>query len=370
MQGIAIRFAQALGFHRECVNQHLPPRDCLLRRRVWRTLYILDRFQSAALGRPSAIKDGDWDDREPGANAEEDRLQVEMAGIAHILGDICQEVYLQRAISCHAASALARRLQQWSDNLPLSLNIHALLEDKARPYYSRHALLRLHLAHLNAVILLTRPFFFYVVATAVTSEGASIVSPKESSKGTVARLARACVLSACRSVEIVQTLFVDNIRPARPPFLIYFMFLAGLILLLEGYRDKSFLRNPSITSVKIIMRSYADADPSARRFCRIFEDMETAIRDDQERKDNLQARDILGELLSSKERPNGDNPLPDFGTTSTQSPGDLQFILNGGSSVNPSTEGDFDFDFDTLSYWDSMVAGEWDFGGMLFNAEL
>lgn len=368
--GMAVRFAQALGFHRECVNQSLPPRERLLRRRLWRTLYIHDRFHSAALGRPSAIKDGDWDDRESSDNAEEDRLQVEMTQIAHILGDICDEVYRRRTISSQAASTLARRLQQWSDNLPGNLSLHSLLRNKSLPSWSRHALMRLHMAHLNAVILLSRPFFFFVVAAAVTSQTPSSLPPRGNARGTVARLARACVLAASRSVEMVQTLFVDNARPARPPFLIYFMFLAGLILLLEAYRDKSFLRNPSITSVKIIMRAYVDLDPSAKRFYHIFEDMETAIRDDHEKRETLQARDILGELLSGNSMI-GNPSLPN--SVSGTSPEDLglaQFMLDS-SLLNPSMEGDgFNFDFDNISYWESMVAGGWDSGGMLFNPEL
>ena len=334
-------------------------------------MYIHDRFHSAALGRPSAIKDEDWDDREPSDNAEEDRLQVEMTQIAHILGDICGEVYRRRTISSQAASALARRLQHWSDNLPENLSIHSLLRNKSLPSWNRHALSRLHMAHLNAIILLSRPFFFFVVATAVTSQTPSSIPPRGNARSTVARLARACVLAASRSVEMVQTLFVDNARPARPPFLIYFMFLAGLILLLEAYRDKSFLRNPSITSVKIIMRAYVDLDPSAKRFYRIFEDMETAIRDDHEKRETLQARDILGELLSGNSMI-GDHSLSDS-VPDTRSPRDLglsQFMLDS-SLLNPNMEGDgFNFDFDNISYWESMVAGGWDFDGMLFNPEL
>src|ERR1700731_1216979 len=117
MIGMAIRFAEALGMHRTCVNRALPARERLIRQRVWRTLYIHDRFASSALGRPCAIRDLDWDDRETAEEFETDRLSVEMTRISCILGDILRQVYRPRTISSEAASTLARRLQEWSDNL-------------------------------------------------------------------------------------------------------------------------------------------------------------------------------------------------------------------------------------------------------------
>lgn len=369
--GMAIRFAQALGLHRQCVNRALPLRDCLLRQRVWRTLYIHDRFHSAALGRPCAVEDGDWDDTEPAEQSEVDRLSVEMARISSILGDICRQVYRPRTISSDAASGLARRLQEWSDNLSPEMSVHSLLQNKAVPHYDRHALQRLHLAHLNAVILLTRPFFLYVVATAAASQTPADVQ-KNHARGTAQRLAQACVLSASRSVEIVQTLFVDNARPLRPPFMIYFMFLAGLILLLDAYRDKSLLLNPTIGSVKIIMASYSHLDPSAKRYHRIFEQMEIAIISDKEKKQQRQTNDLIGDLYG-----NGD-PAPARDTVSsnpsfdTKSPGDVslsQFLMDGNMGFTPSLNDTFNFDFDSSAYWDSIISGDSDFRGMLLNPE-
>src|SRR5271170_1846387 len=368
--GMAIRFAQALGLHRQCVNRALPLRDCLLRQRVWRTLYIHDRFHSAALGRPCAIEDGDWDDTEPADESEVDRLSVEMARISSILRDICRQVYRPRTISSEAASGLARRLQQWSDNLPPEMSVHSLLRNKAVPYYDRHVLQRLHLAHLNAVILLTRPFFFYVVATAAASQNPADVQ-KNHARGTAQRLGQACVLSASRSVEIVQTLFVDNARPLRPPFLIYFMFLAGLILLLDAYRDKSLLLNPSIGSVKIIMASYSHLDPSAKRYHRIFEEMELAIINDKDKQQQSETKTILGELLYGNGNPAREavsaNPIFD-----TKSPGDIslsQFLMDGTMGFTPGLDDTFNFDFDSSAYWDSMMTEDGDFRGTLLNPE-
>lgn len=367
---MAIRFAQALGLHRECVNRSLPLRDRLLRRRIWRTLFIHDKFHSAALGRPSAIEDGDWDDRDSSDISEEDRLTVEQVNVAAILGDICREVYRPRTISSEAASSLARRLQEWSDNLPQHMTVHTLLHNKSLSAFHRFALNRLHQAHLNAVILLSRPFFFYVVASAVTNQTPAPMPPRKAS-GTVARLARACLLSAVRSVELVQTLFVDNVIPYRPPFLIYFMFLSGIILLLEAYRDKSFLNSPSISSVKIIMRAFALVDPGASRYIHIFEDMEAAIKGAREKQENIQARDILGELLDG-DRPSPMIPHNPSSIGDTRSPSDIslsQFLVDGPSVLVGEGDPTYNFDFESLSYWDSIMVGEGDFRGLLLNPE-
>jgi hypothetical protein len=146
------------------------------------------------------------------------------------------------------------------------------------------------------------------------------------------------------------------------------MFLAGLILLLDAYRDKSLLLNPALASVKIIMASYAPIDPSANRYHRIFEEMETAISDEAAR-DLGQTRDILGELLYGK----GSTPI---GATSAaiedKSPGDMslsQFLNDGTMGFDTNLEDTFNFDFDATSYWDTMMAGDGEFRGTLLNAE-
>lgn len=359
---MSIRFAQALGIHQSSALQTLPPRERLLRQRVWRTLYTHDRFHSAALGRPNTIQDGDWEDDESDNETQNARLQIQMTRIARLQGDICQQVYRPRTISSEAASALARRLQQWTDELPEEFTVETLIRDTSRVITERYALQRLHMAHLNSVILLTRPFFFYVVTASVSNHPASAKTAKN---GTVARLANACILSATRLVEMVHTLILaSGGGPARPPFLIYFMLMAGLILLLDAYRDPANLSNLCIRNVNKIMSSYSHQDPSARRYHQIFEMMEAAIRGAQ--REAGPTKDLLSELLSGM-------PLNRVRRPANESPGHLslsQFLidtpLTGGTETGLE-EGtlDFDFDFDSHSFWDMVRDGQGDFSGMM-----
>src|SRR5579859_7693689 len=126
--------------HRACVNQALPPTERLLRQRVWRTMYIQDRFNSAALGRPMSIHDEDWDDSNPTTPQSVDRLGIEMVRISCIIGDICRQVYRPRTISSDVASTLARRLHEWSNNLPADMTVDSLLRNEGTPARHRHIL--------------------------------------------------------------------------------------------------------------------------------------------------------------------------------------------------------------------------------------
>jgi len=339
--------------HRSCVNRALPIREALLHRRVWRAIYIHERFHSSAMGRPCTIDDGDWVDHDD----PEDRINLELARMSGILGDILRQVYRPRNISSEAAAALASRIQQWSDRLPPDLTIDYLLRNKQIPQPTRSALLRLQLTHLNCIILLTRPFLVDVVARAVAqrSQGCSFQIT-----GTIERLARACVLAATRSVEITQSLFVDNARPQRPAWLIYFLFVAGLVLMLDAYRDKSLILNPSIVCVKIIMQSYASLDPAADRYHQVFEKMEDAIISDG----SNGSTDVLGELLS------GTSAGPS--STGGEDMNVCHFLnqqMTNMAMERGTTGSTMPFEFDHSSYWDPMMLGDPDFRGLLMNPE-
>lgn len=315
----------------------------------------------------STIEDGDWDENDDLEGI--DRINIELAHVSGILGDILRQVYRPRTITSEVAAALARRLQRWSENLAPDLTIDHLLKNKEMPENTRAALLRMQLGHLNCIILLTRPFFVDVVARAVAQRNQGGDFPSQTT-GTIERLAKACVLAATRSVEITQSLFVENHRPQRPTWLIYFFFIAGLVLLLDAYRDKSLLLNPSIACVKIIMHSYAPFDPSADRYHQVFEKMEAAIIGEG---GSPGSRDVLGYLLYGKGLADSAGPgnLMSGNNVSVEDV-DVCHFLNE-QMTNLNAEGDtgstVPFDFDHSSYWDPMMLGDPDFRGLLLNPE-
>ncbi|KAK9466122.1 fungal-specific transcription factor domain-containing protein [Lipomyces arxii] len=288
--GLAIRFAQALGMHRKCVNMTFPKSQRVMRQRLWRTLYIQDRFWSSSLGRPLAIDDCDWDDRDTSELVLLDRTLVELSKLCEIIGDICLLVYRPQSISSSTSQRLATRLREWSDGLPAdiqlsSLNLNnpdgrklsagSMTNDKSRKQMIKNqGLLRLHLTHLNSIILLTRPFFLLMVAK-TPSEIPSQVK-------TVSRLSSACVLCAARSVDLVMTFFAQNQQPIRSHLMTYFIFTSGIVLLLESFHQRrseveSYITRGIFLCI-FILGHYGKCDPSAKRYRNILQEMDRAAR--------------------------------------------------------------------------------------------
>ncbi|KAG2177747.1 hypothetical protein INT43_002994 [Umbelopsis isabellina] len=69
LSGIAIRMAQDLGLHQSCEEWTMPEAEKQTRKRIWWSLYIMDRFNSALFGKPLSIIDEDCDVSLPDENA-------------------------------------------------------------------------------------------------------------------------------------------------------------------------------------------------------------------------------------------------------------------------------------------------------------
>ncbi|KAI9284109.1 fungal-specific transcription factor domain-containing protein [Umbelopsis sp. AD052] len=59
--GVAIRMAQDLGLHLSPTRWNIPKHEIELRRRLWYSTYLMDRWVSAELGRPVTLLDHDFD---------------------------------------------------------------------------------------------------------------------------------------------------------------------------------------------------------------------------------------------------------------------------------------------------------------------
>ncbi|KAK9342068.1 hypothetical protein V1522DRAFT_64288 [Lipomyces starkeyi] len=293
-----------------------------------------------------------------------DLVAIELAKVMHIVGDVCHFVYGTQSISSSASQELATRLRQWSSELPTHMQLSSssmskVSGDVPNPYIStpgrspqqdeprigqvvtgsrtnspdtsslsdgqqrkatiakkramRQALLRMHLCHLNGIILLTRPFFFFSVVR-------NIVDKEELAGGNkaVTRLSSACVLCAARSVDLVMVLFVENEQPTRPPFLIHLIFSAGLILVFEAFHQKSNVESYIIRGISLcvfILDYYATCDPSSLRYKNILTEMDLAVRAaytaEPERTSHVRQMDQINQLLSNSLNPSrSESPYP------------------------------------------------------------
>ncbi|KAI8365979.1 fungal-specific transcription factor domain-containing protein [Radiomyces spectabilis] len=131
---IAVKMAQDLGLHRS--NTQLNMRNQESGRRLWWSAYVIDRWVSAALGRPLMISDADCDVEYP-ATGEDPTFSVfiPLVKLSAILGDVLRKLYSPRARAMYdkrikleaVADSVVQRLKDWKASLPSHL---VLTEDE------------------------------------------------------------------------------------------------------------------------------------------------------------------------------------------------------------------------------------------------
>lgn len=144
--GLAVRVAQSMGLHVEDElfsdrDRDLAPQE--KRRRVWYSIYVLDRLVSLQLGRPPAICDGNFNVRLPSRQSDTDLVDLTSQSDGHfeywagdyfialiefskIIGKVFNRLYGPSKLD-DAASTLSTidrlnfELLQWRSNLPRNL---------------------------------------------------------------------------------------------------------------------------------------------------------------------------------------------------------------------------------------------------------
>lgn len=134
--GIAVRLAQSLGLHTNTGDQ----KTAETRRRLWYSLYVLDRLVALQLGRPPAISDNDcnaslpsraddsehdWDAGDlPTISAEEPSVGdyfLRVIEFSSIVGRVLGEIYNPRrdsAAKLISTKACDEQLLDWKQRLP------------------------------------------------------------------------------------------------------------------------------------------------------------------------------------------------------------------------------------------------------------
>ncbi|KAL2002918.1 hypothetical protein VTN02DRAFT_5572 [Thermoascus thermophilus] len=294
--GMAVRLAYALGLHRvetqlifnesERVSRSVP------RMMLWRSLYVMDRFLSACLGRPTSIDDADCSDAlfcsnepakspsQPDDSFESEALSASVRS-AKILGVILNRIYRKRKISLKIAMGIAVDIHVWTQSLPELLRWHPTPTPHDDPAIAL-AQLHLWLMYFQNIILVTRPFLLLHVkkiidehrAKARTSQG-NANSPAESRVAENPQLIKystACVRSAIHMIRAVQAIRVKGCLPRRNPFIIHWMFTAGLVVLTNSFFNVyDNTENDSIVQIALALHQYcAETDLQSRRYLTIL----------------------------------------------------------------------------------------------------
>jgi hypothetical protein len=204
MFGLSLRMAISMGMHRSLDTRMLQPQVQELRNRLWWTIYVLERHFAVALGRPLSIDDSEIDTALPTYLPSLDsndiksttKNQIASVILCQIMGDIVKTVYGRskmkdgQVIDPVLIRELVHRLRAWSKNLPEDLKISATCS---------RAVIHLHLAHQQTVILLTRKFLNHSVA-----KNKSPASPP--SQKFVKEYAQMCIEAARTTIGLMTAL--------------------------------------------------------------------------------------------------------------------------------------------------------------------
>lgn len=224
--GMAVRSAYALGLHRQETIVIFPVSDRVQRRNVWRSLYVLDRFLAAALGRPTSISE---EDCSPDALVTPDKYLADnktdtssLGGInaavrsCQVIGIILKKIYAQRKTSTKLAQDISEQCKGGPQKYNPSLHWRQAMNKKIDPSHGM-AVLHVNLLYCHAVILLTRPFFLFLM-NRLQQEKRGVPRSSLRPGSRMEKFSEACVNAAYHTVTLVYTAFEGKYLPQRDPF--------------------------------------------------------------------------------------------------------------------------------------------------------
>lgn len=155
-----VSVSHTLGLHLDCANWSISPSEKRLRKRIWATVYMIEKWTSANLGSPSILtyENTTWDEY-----AEEDPsslLFVHFGKLTRILDGILKDLYsvrdyAQRYKDPENTIAIVDKyfvtLHAWRDQLPAELKEMSYLQENE---LKKNGIL--HLAELTIAVLLHR----------------------------------------------------------------------------------------------------------------------------------------------------------------------------------------------------------------------
>ncbi|KUI60097.1 hypothetical protein VP1G_07343 [Cytospora mali] len=279
--GMAVRSGYALGLHRQETMVIFPVADRVVRRNVWRGLYVLDRFLAASLGRPTSISEDDCSaealvtpERYLGqekylsdTNTDPSSSGGLNAAVrsCQVIGIILKKVYAQRKISTRLAQEISEQCKGGPQKYHSGLHWRQVMDTTIDPAHGM-AVLHVNLLYCHAVILLTRPFFLYLL-NRMQQERLGIPRPMIRPGSKMERFSEACVNASYHTVALVHMGFMGKYLPQRNPFIIHFLFAAALIV--QSSEFGSLHQNPNYADTyqkAITVLSYcAKTDPQASR---------------------------------------------------------------------------------------------------------
>ena len=228
---MAVRSAYALGLHREETLRDVifTPDIMRTRRSLWKSLFILDRFLAATLGRPTAISEDDCSCKIlPDAGGVDIRATT-APGFDHIHSsslDSCVEtaqiigvtlkVFSRRRISTAKVQEIVDLSKDWDQ---ASRARSHRRQSAGAPPLPAHGMASLHvnLLALHSLVLLTRQLFV-MHNWMLVEERSGIKKSPQIRESPMARFSEACVIASYRTVHLARAAWRDGYLPRRNPF--------------------------------------------------------------------------------------------------------------------------------------------------------
>ncbi|RMJ28715.1 hypothetical protein PHISP_00464 [Aspergillus sp. HF37] len=240
--GQAMRIALAQGMHTDMPAEHLG--DALVQRcrRIWWTIYILDRQMTSLMGLPQSIRDNQVHHQLPSYPESPQkvvalRLQIKMC---QIMEEINSTVYgpdgrLNRKFLLRTKSALACTADL-ANELRTSYDLR--LDQTSISGVSRLSA-HLHLLYHQCMVLATRPVLFCVLKIRLQSADNSIESLNSSPN--VRKLLQVCIESARQMVNILTVLQEQDLLDSFLPFDLESTFVSATVIVTAAATDFSLL---------------------------------------------------------------------------------------------------------------------------------
>ena len=295
--GIAVRAAYALGLHRGDISALFEARERRTRERVWKSLRVLDVCLSASLGRPPATSEVD------GGHASWTRLSrdyedIHLEGLnlsatlrlCFIFERILNDVYCRREVSAHLVESISQQYREWTMEFPGSLKFDGLEQGDRSTYSMMHH--RIGVVHLKAayywsIVLLTRPFLVFKVSYHLKQKRKERIPEDHDLHSPTQTFADACVDSAVRSLDAIYELLQLPNLPKKLALLINSAFTSAMVFGVAcfGDFDMTFPLNRGLDQAVVILGSFAQHDPLARRYLQITRYLHEAAAEHVRRRD-------------------------------------------------------------------------------------
>ncbi|KAI4725831.1 hypothetical protein E4T49_06425 [Aureobasidium sp. EXF-10728] len=277
--GIAVRAAFALGMHKSSTHALFDETEAGARRRLWKSVRVLDIFLSASLGRPPATSDLSM---ETDKNVTEEVQHVpstdpfsnKVLALCDIFERIVIDVYMKKAVSTRLADSISGQYRDWTGDLPESLQLANLDSSEEDPEKLTKALAASHIisAYHWSIILLTRPFLTFQIIKDMSRAGQNLADNDQVDQSSIKTYADACVDSSLRSLNIASTLMQYSSLPHRLPFIINSVCNASLVLGAATFadQDKFLPLEDGLKQGMQILNHFAQWDPHAARYAQII----------------------------------------------------------------------------------------------------